>query len=97
LRLNFAVCFLREDGDNEANTPLDVMARHIDYLVERVGIDRVGFGSDFDGAKIPLELGDAAGLPKLIATLRERGYDDTALRKITHANWLRVLGKTWRA
>jgi membrane dipeptidase len=95
--LNFAVCFLREDGDNEANTPLDVMARHIDYLVERVGIDRVGFGSDFDGAKIPLELGDAAGLPKLVATLRERGYDDTALRKITHANWLRVLGKTWRA
>ena len=51
--LNFAVGFLREDGDNDADTPIEVMVQHIDYLAERVGIDRVGFGSDFDGAKIP--------------------------------------------
>jgi membrane dipeptidase len=36
-------------------------------------------------------------LPKLIAALRARGYDDDALRKLTHENWLRVLRKTWRA
>jgi len=95
--LNFAVCFLREDGANDADTPIDVMVRQIDYLAERVGIDRVGFGSDFDGAKIPRELGDAAGMPKLIAALRAHGFDDAALRKIAHENWLRVLRKTWRA
>jgi membrane dipeptidase len=95
--LNFAVCFLRRDGWNEADTPLDVMADHIDYLVERVGIDRVGFGSDFDGAKVPRELGDVAGLPRLLAALRARGYDNAALRKLAHENWLRVLRKTWRA
>ena len=95
--LNFAVCFLREDGANDADTPIDVMVRQIDYLAERVGIDRVGFGSDFDGAKIPRELGDVAGMPKLIATLRAHGFDDAALRKIAHENWLRVLRKTWRA
>lgn len=95
--LNFAVCFLREDGDNNADTPIDVMVQQIVYLVERVGIDRVGFGSDFDGAKIPSELGDVAGMPKLIAALRAHGFDDAALRKIAHENWLRVLRKTWRA
>ena len=51
--LNFAVNFLREDATRDANTPLDVMVRHIDYLVERVGVDGVGFGSDFDGVSIP--------------------------------------------
>jgi membrane dipeptidase len=94
--LNFAVGFLREDGKNEEDTPLDVMVQHIDYLVERIGIDRVGLGSDFDGATMPRDLGDAAGLPKLVAALRARGYDDAALRKIAHENWVRVLRKTWR-
>jgi membrane dipeptidase len=95
--LNFAVCFLREDGANNADTPIDVMVQQIAYLAERVGIDRVGFGSDFDGAKIPRELGDVAGMPKLIAALRAHGFDDAALRKIAHENWLRLLRKTWRA
>lgn len=95
--LNFAVSFLREDGANNPDTPLSAVVRHIDYLVQRLGIDRVGFGSDFDGATIPLELGDAAGLPKLIAHLRQVGYDEAALRKLAYENWLRVLELTWRA
>jgi membrane dipeptidase len=95
--LNFAVCFLREDGANDADTPIDVMVQQIAYLAERVGIDRVGFGSDFDGAKIPRELGDVSGLPKLIAALRAHGFDDASLRKLAHENWQRVLRKTWRA
>ena len=93
--LNFAVGFLREDGRNDAATPLDTMVRHLDYLTARLGPDRVGLGSDFDGATIPQEIGDVTGLPKLIAALRERGYDDATLRKLTHENWIRVLRKTW--
>jgi membrane dipeptidase len=95
--LNFHVGFLREDGADDADTPLDVMVHQIDYLVERLGIDRVGLGSDFDGATMPLELGDVSGLPKLVAALRSRGYDDEALRKLAHENWVRVLRKTWRS
>ena len=94
--LNFHVGFLREDGADEADTPLDVMVRQIDYLVERLGIDRVGLGSDFDGATMPLEIGDVSGLPKLVAALRARGYDGAALRKLAHENWVRVLRKAWR-
>ena len=93
--LNFAVNFLREDATRDADTPLDVMVRHIDYLVERLGIDRVGFGSDFDGVLIPQEMGDVTGLPRLMSVLRDRGYEDGTLRKLAHENWVRVLRKTW--
>jgi len=95
--VNFHVGFLRADGRDDADTGLDVMARHVDYLVERLGIDRVGFGSDFDGATMPREIGDAAGLPRLLDALRTHGYDDAALRKLAHENWLRVLSKTFGA
>lgn len=93
--INFGIAFLREDGGRDPGTPLDAIVRHLDYLIERVGIDRVGFGSDFDGTTIPQPLGDAAGLPRLIDVLRNRGYDDAALRKVTSENWVRVLRKTW--
>jgi len=93
--LNFGLSFLREDGKNDPDTPLEVMVKHIDHLVERLGIDKVGFGSDFDGTGIPKDIGDASGLPNLIEALRKSGYDDQALRKIAHENWIRVLRKTW--
>ncbi|GAC1397011.1 MAG: dipeptidase [Ktedonobacteraceae bacterium] len=93
--LNFAVSFLRADGHNDANMPIDVMVRHIDYLVEHLGIEHVGFGSDFDGATIPQGIKDVTGLPKLITALSTRGYDETALRKLAYENWIRVLRKTW--
>ena len=85
-----------QDGAQNADTPLETMVEHIDYLVERVGIDRVGLGSDFDGAMIPQEIGDVAGLPKLVEALRRSGYDDDSLRKLGYENWLRVLRKTWK-
>ncbi|CAN5149174.1 dipeptidase [soil metagenome] len=93
--VNFAVAFLREDGRENEDTSLETVVRHVDYLVERVGIDCVGFGSDFDGAKVPKDLGDASGLPRLLTALYEHGYDGAALRKLAHENWVRVLRKTW--
>jgi membrane dipeptidase len=94
--VNFAVGFLREDGGESEDTPLETVLRHVDYLVERVGIDRVGFGSDFDGAKVPEGIGDVSGLPDLLAALHAAGYDDASLRKLAHENWVRVLRATWR-
>ena len=93
--VNFAVAFLREDGRDDANTPLETVVRHVDHLVEKVGIDRVGFGSDFDGARVPKAIGDVSGLPKLLAVLEEHGYGEGELRKLAYENWLRVLRKTW--
>lgn len=95
--LNFAVAFLREDGQERADTGIATMVRHIDYMVERLGIDGVALGSDFDGAMIPAEIGSAAGLPKLVEGLRAAGYGDVEIDKICRANWLRVLRTTWKA
>jgi membrane dipeptidase len=44
--VNFAAGFLREDGHHDAATPIAEILRHIDYLVARMGIDHVAFGSD---------------------------------------------------
>jgi membrane dipeptidase len=95
--LNFGVGDLRSDGDMNPDTPLDTMVRHIDYLVDHLGVEGVALGTDFDGTRIPTVIGDAAGLPKLIEALSKHGYDDAALRKIGYENWLRVLGKTWNS
>ena len=46
---------------------------------------------------MPQDLVDVTGLPKIIAALRESGFDDAALKKVTHANWVRVLRQTWGA
>lgn len=94
--LNFGTVFLREDGRDDPDTPISRMVEHIDYMVERMGVDHVGFGSDFDGTGMPGEFKDVTGLPKLLDALRARGYDDEALRKIAYGNWLRVLRTTWQ-
>jgi membrane dipeptidase len=95
--LNFAVSFLRKDGRLSTDTPLTVLVSHIDYLVDKLGIDRVGLGSDFDGAKIPDAIGDITGVQQLFLALREAGYDQDALEKIAYKNWQRVLAATWAA
>ncbi|HET8998224.1 MAG TPA: dipeptidase [bacterium] len=95
--LNFHVGFLREDGGRSVDTPIARMVDHVAYMVERMGIDHVGLGSDFDGATMPAELKDAAGLPKLMQALRDHGFTADELRKLGHGNWVRVLRDTWGA
>lgn len=94
--LNFGTSFLRSDGKRDGNTPLSVMVQHLDYLLEKLGEDRVAFGSDFDGINVPDEIGDVTGLPRLVSALKDAGYGDELINKLGHANWLRVLRKTWQ-
>ncbi|MFD9899130.1 dipeptidase [Mesorhizobium sp. NPDC059025] len=92
--LNYATGFLREDGRMNSDTPLEVMVRHVDYLVKALGEDRVGLGSDFDGAMIPAAIGDATGLPRLLDALAKHGYGRALIEKIAYRNWVRVLEKS---
>jgi membrane dipeptidase len=94
--VNFHVGFLRADGQEDEETPISEVVRHVDYIAGRIGIEHVAFGSDFDGAKMPRELRDVAGLPKLVAALQANGYGEADLKKITHENWLRIFGQTWK-
>jgi membrane dipeptidase len=93
--LNFATAFLRPDGSMNADTDLEVMIRHLDALIERLGEDGVGMGSDYDGATVPAAIKDVAGLPRLFEALRAHGYDDALLRKLGTENWFGVLERSW--
>jgi membrane dipeptidase len=93
--MNFAVSFLRPDGRHEADTPLDLAVDHLAHLIDRVGEDGVGLGSDFDGAKMPANLANAGMLPNLVTAMRERQFGEALIEKVCFRNWLRVLGKTW--
>lgn len=93
--LNFAVGFLRPDGRRLPGMGFDVILRHLDHLILRLGEDHVGFGSDFDGALVPDAIADAAGVPALIRALRAHGYGETLIAKLARENWLAVLERIW--
>lgn len=93
--VNYNVPFFDPEGRRQADVPLGLLADHVDYLVERIGIDRVGFGSDYDGALMPEGLSDVSKQQNLIDELRTRGYDEESLHKLGYGNWLRVLELTW--
>ena len=95
--INYATCFLRADGRMLADTPLEQLVRHADYLIEHLGVDGVALGSDFDGAVIPKEMATVAGLPHLVDAFRAAGYDEPTLKKLCFDNWLGVLERTWGA
>ncbi len=93
--VNYAVGFLRPDGKQDKDTPAELIVQHIQYLLEHLGEDGVGLGSDFDGATVPAELGSAAGLQILVQAMRERQFGQDLIEKICFRNWLRVLRRTW--
>ncbi len=92
--VNFATSFLRPDGQMQADTDLEIVVRHFDALIARLGETRVGFGSDYDGAVVPRAINSVANLPLLVEALRARGYDEALLQKLGHENWMRVLTRT---
>jgi membrane dipeptidase len=94
--INFEAMNTHPQSSIDQNVPLTQITRHIDYIVNKIGIDHVAFGSDFDGADMPNDLHDVTGLPALIETLRASGYDQAAVEKITYKNWLRVFQATWK-
>ncbi|MFK5997692.1 MAG: dipeptidase [Rhodobacterales bacterium] len=93
--LNFAAAFLRDDGRMIADVPLSQMLRHLDYLIDHLGEDHVGLGSDYDGAVVPEAVTSVADLPNLRQAMVKHGFDDALMTKLCHENWLRVLEKTW--
>jgi membrane dipeptidase len=91
----FACRFLRDDGEDDVDTPLSAVVEHVRHVAERIGVEHVGLGSDFDGADIPAELGDVAGLPRLLDALRDDGFSDDEVRAIAWGNWRRTLETAW--
>ena len=69
-----------------------LIADHIDHVVELVGIDYVGIGSDYDGIEVtPEGMEDISKMPLLFEELRSRGYTESDLSKIASDNFFRIL------
>ena len=66
---------------------------HIDYVVNLVGVDYVGLGSDFDGAKMPKDLPDASYTYRITEELVCRGYSESDIKKILGENSLNLLNR----
>ena len=92
----FAVPFLRPDFADDPDTPVSLIAEHARYVADRIGVDHVALGSDYDGATIPAPLGDVAGTPKLLDALGDAGFSSGEVAAIAWGNWRRVLGAWWR-
>jgi membrane dipeptidase len=82
---------IRPDGKPDQDMPLGDLTGHIQYIARRIGPDHVALGGDFDGARMPNDLKDAAALPNLVKALEECGFRDEDLEKILYKNWLRIL------
>ena len=80
----------RQRKSNPIGTVGDLVD-HIDHIVDLVGIDHVGLGSDYDGVTgLPEGLEDVSTYPNLIAELIRRDYSEEDIAKILGGNALRV-------
>ena len=70
---------------------------HLDHLLENLGEDHLGLGSDFDGATLPDGIGDVTGQPALQQAMLDHGYGTVLVQKICYDNWLALLDRTWAA
>ena len=77
---------------NSMRPPLSMLIQHIEYVINLVGVDYVGLGSDFDGINLtPLQLDDVTTYPLITKALVEKGYSKKDITKILGGNFLRVL------
>jgi len=77
---------------NQMRPPLSMVIQHIEYIINLVGVDYVGLGSDFDGINItPQQLDDVTTYPLITKALVEKGYSEKDITKILGGNFLRVL------
>lgn len=83
------------EANPDATASLADIVDHVEYVAERVGVEHVALGSDFDGARIPDEVGDVTGLRAVVSALRERGFSDRDVARVSRGNWRRVFEAAW--
>ncbi|UCE43289.1 MAG: dipeptidase [Candidatus Aminicenantes bacterium] len=80
---------IREKFPQKRATIRDIVD-HIDYVVDLIGVDYVGIGTDFDGGGGVDDCDDVSDMPNITEELIRRGYSDEDVRKIWGGNLMRV-------
>lgn len=90
--LTFVPAFV--DPDNPC---LERLLDHLDHVTNLVGVDHVGFGSDFEGVEKTIAgMDDVSKYEGLKDVLLNRGYREADVEKILGSNLLRVLRQVWK-
>ncbi len=82
--------YCRDFVDDEGEGTIAGLIRHIDHIINVGGEDVLGLGSDFDGIGDRKDLKNGGEMQDLVTALKEHGYSDRTIAKITHENVLRV-------
>jgi membrane dipeptidase len=87
--LNYEKRFLHDDIEKGKQTITRVI-EHARYIKQKIGIESISLGSDFDGIENDIELDNATKLPLLIQAFSKAGFTDEDIEKIAYKNALRV-------
>jgi membrane dipeptidase len=89
---NIRLNVIYKSESDQLRPPLNLLIKHIDYMVKLIGADHVGIGSDFDGAEsYPLGMDDVTDYPKITEELLKLNYSQADIDKILGGNFIRVL------
>jgi len=87
--INFCHDFVTPTDDLST---IEDLIKHIDYIKNLIGIDYIGLGSDFDGiSNKNIEMKHCGLMPSLLERLKQHGYSQEEIDKISYKNVLRVL------
>lgn len=79
------------------NKNLNDVVNNIETLIDLIGPNHVGFGSDFYGSQFaPEGLEDISKIPRITDELIHRGYSDEVILKVLGENFLRIFKQTWK-
>lgn len=78
-------------GKPKASVNVERLVDHIDYVVDLIGIDHVGLGSDFDGATMPVGIDTVVDIPKITLEMLKRDYSRQDIEKVLGLNNLRMM------
>jgi membrane dipeptidase len=92
--MNFLPFFLVPRNEIQAGRRATVgdIVDHVDRIMDLVGPDHIGLGSDYDGIPYPPDgLEDCNKMPNITMELVKREYAEEDIKKILSGNFLRVI------
>ena len=90
------ICFCSSFLNEKNQASVDDIIKHISYVINLVGEDYVGIGTDFDGMTQDQQVFNLRGLKQmntLVKRLKDYNYSGICINKIMGENWLRVVNR----
>ena len=88
-------------SQNESDKNLEMLLNHLEYVAEKIGLDKVGFGLDFaeyytpEGEEVSglSGLHDVTELGNVEKALKKRGYSQNEIEMVTYKNFIDFFGR----